>query len=188
MRHSFRYSLLRLTVGGVALLGFGSGHMQGAGMPVLTIFAAKPGAEKAVIPDSGVPLLTVRSVREIKMDYEKQTVTVWLKEEDRKMLALLTREFTGQALILSGPGPAAAKEVMKVTGPIADGRLSFHAGQDAPMFASMVSRFDLALPPSTIRDLYGTGNSDLAEVDEARTRRTTHHVRNVSGEQERRMR
>ena len=92
--------------------------------------------------DEKRPVLTVRSLQDVKADYRQGSVTITLKENDRREFASLTRRSTGRLLLLRGT--ETAMEVMRITGPIEDGKLSFDPEESASMFSYLVERFRLA--------------------------------------------
>ncbi len=112
--------------------------------PVFEVFrlSSSQGNPGEVAFDGKRPLLTVRSVEDVKVDYEHSTITVALKEADRKSFAALTSQFTGRLLLLRGGD--SAMEVMHITGEIGDGHLSFRRSEEAPIFAYLMRRFHLA--------------------------------------------
>lgn len=124
-----------------AVAGLG-GRAQAA--PVFQVFELLPNrsAPSEVAFDERRPLLTVRSVQDVKADYVHSTVKVTLKENDTKAFASLSRQFTGRLLLLKSPGTA--MEVMRITGPIEDGQFSFDPVNDLPMFEYLSGRFGLA--------------------------------------------
>jgi len=137
-----KFRVLGAGLAGVALIAGVGGQTQAA--PVFQVFELLPSSSERpeVAFDERRPLLTVRSIREVKADYEHTTVKVTLTENDTRAFASLTRQFTGRLLLLRAN--ETAMEVMRITGPIEDGELSFDPVRDAPMFDYLSDRFRLA--------------------------------------------
>ena len=129
----------------VVVLACAGGQTQAR--PIFQVFELLPSRSDSpeVAFDENRPLLTVRSIRDVKADYEHSSVRVTLKGNDAKAFASLTREFTGRLLLLRAT--ETAMEVMRITGPMENGKLSFDALKDAPLFDYLSERFRLAPQP-----------------------------------------
>jgi hypothetical protein len=112
--------------------------------PVFEVFELSPSRTRPseLTYDQDSPLLTIKSIRQVKADYEHSTVTVTLKENDTKAFASLTRQFKGRFLLLRGTDRA--MEVMRIRGAMQNGQLSFDPVDSAPVFRYLTDRFGLA--------------------------------------------
>jgi hypothetical protein len=91
--------------------------------------------------DAQRPLLTVFTLRDIKLGRDKKSVGLALNDKDTRIFAALTRKFTGRLLLLRASDRAV--QALEVKAPVQDGSIQFDHPQEAAMAEYFRRRFKM---------------------------------------------